>query len=171
MRRKVIEVYSLVGASGCEYDFLGLLWDWCGGLRDSEAADGRLVGIEEECVGELGFAIRRYSCCDAVEDSVVGPRDDLDCGTFGGYSWRSRFGFLARHCSSSSSRLTIKVTLSFCHIVVSWKFCDGVEERVWISRFASTFSARIRLLAWRRLVSLNSRHLRDRIPSPSIDLR
>lgn len=80
MCREVVEVDSLVGAAGCEDYFLGLFRDWSGWLGDCEAANGGLVGIEEECICELGFAIWRYCCCDSMEDSIVGPRDNLDCG-------------------------------------------------------------------------------------------
>ena len=76
---EVVEVYSFVGAAACEDYLLGLFWDGCGRWRESEAADGGCVGIEEECICELDIFVGRYDCCDSVEDSVVGPRYYLDC--------------------------------------------------------------------------------------------
>jgi hypothetical protein len=99
-------------------------------LGDGKTADGGLMGIEEERIRKLGLAIWRNGCCDAVENSIIGPRDDLDCGGFLGGSWRGRFDFLARYCSGRSGRLAISVALSFCHVVVSWKFCGNFGEKL-----------------------------------------
>ena len=44
------------------------------------------MGIEEEGIREFDFVVVLGvdGSCNAVEDSVVGPRDDLDCdGIFG----------------------------------------------------------------------------------------
>ena len=95
---EVVEVDSLVGAAGCEDYFLGLFGDWSGWLGDGEAADSRLMGVKKEGICELGFAIGRYCCCDAMEDSIVGSRDNLDCGGLLGGCWCGRLDFFARSC-------------------------------------------------------------------------
>lgn len=77
---EVVEVYALIGAAACEDDLLGLFRDWRGDGREGETANCGGVGIEEEGICELDFVIGRYCRCDAVEDSVVGPRDNLDSG-------------------------------------------------------------------------------------------
>ncbi len=101
VRREVVDVDALVGAARGEEDLLGLARGRVRGRGEGEAADGRVVRVEEEGVGEVGFGLFRRGgvfCCflvlrssrssgrrrmvdgrrEAVEDAVVGPRDDLD---------------------------------------------------------------------------------------------
>jgi len=78
--RQVVEVYAFIGAAAGEDDLLGLFWNWCRDRREGKTADCGCVSVEEEGICELDFITGRYCCCDAVEDSVVRPRDDLDGG-------------------------------------------------------------------------------------------
>jgi hypothetical protein len=124
---EVVQVYSFVGTAGCEDDFLGLLWHWRRGLRDRKAPDGRLMGIEEEGISKLGFVIRWYCCCDAMEDPIVGPGDNLNCGCSLRGSWCGWLEFLTRYYGRSSIRIAIGAALSFRHVVVSRNFQVGVN--------------------------------------------
>lgn len=78
------------------------------------------MGIEEECVCELDFAGKRDCCRDAVENSIVGPRYDLDSdGSFGrGFAGCCWFDLFAGYSWYGSSSLTIRIALSFRHVVV-----------------------------------------------------
>ncbi len=81
----MVEIYSFVGTTTCKDDFLGLFWDWRRHWRECQTADCGGVSIEEEGICELDFILGRDGCCDAMEDSVIGPRDNLNCdGFFGG---------------------------------------------------------------------------------------
>ena len=86
------------------------------------------MGIEEERICKLGLAIWRNGCCDAVENSIIGPRNNLDCGRVLGGSWRDRLDFLARYCGGRSGRFAISVALSFCHVVVNWEVLVTLEK-------------------------------------------
>ena len=94
------------------------------------------MGIEEEGICKLSLAIWRNGCCDTVENSIIGPRDDLDCGRILRGSWRDWLDFFARYCDGRSGRFAISVALSFCHVVVSWMFCGGFGEKSWNFGFA-----------------------------------
>jgi hypothetical protein len=108
---------------------LGLIGDGGRRGREGEAADGGGVGIEEEGVCELdNIFVWGNSDCDAMEDSVVGPRYNLDgggcgCCRLGG------FDFLAGYCYYCRGRITICISLSFCHFVVKLKISLMLERK------------------------------------------
>ena len=74
--------------------------------------------IKEEGIGELDFAIGSNCCSDAMEDSIVGPRNDLDCGRYFGGCLSGWLDLLAGNCCVSSSRAAIVGPLSFRHVVL-----------------------------------------------------
>jgi hypothetical protein len=127
---EVVQVYSLVGATRCEDDFLALFGNCSRRLRDGEAAYGRLMGIEEECICKLGFIGGRYGCCDAMENSIVGPRDYLDRGGLLELFWCGWLDLFAWYHSSSSGRFAIGVSLSLCHVVEVQGFVVVLMKKV-----------------------------------------
>jgi len=86
------------------------------------------MGVEEKGVCELDFCFwsERKGCSDAVENSVVGAGDYLD-GYWGcGGTCGSGLYLFAGEGASSSSRLAIVISLSFCHC--AYLICGCCEE-------------------------------------------
>lgn len=148
---EVIEVDSFVGAAGCEDNFLSLVWDGRRRRGERQTSDCRGMGIEEEGICELHFAGRWNGDCDAVENSIVGPRYNLNCdgslGIFGRWRWRwrrSRFDLLAGSCLWRNGRFTICWTLSFCHGVDFVRFLiEDAEENFKFKKIVAGIMTRL----------------------------
>jgi hypothetical protein len=107
------------------------------------------VGIEEEGVCELDIIfVWGNSDCDAVEDSVVGPRYNLDRGGCG-CCWLGGFDFLAGYCYYCRGRVTIGISLSFCHFVVELEISLMLERKTRPSSSSSENCCWGCGLAWR----------------------
>lgn len=73
------------------------------------------MGVEQKGVCEFDIVFGRDGSCQSVKDSIVGPRDYLDCGGLFGRWEGSCFDFFAWKRSAANSRLDSSIPLSFRH--------------------------------------------------------